>query len=102
MNDFDKQAVKIFKALADPTRYKIICLLFEKGELGYADFNDVFNLSKPALSNHYRLLENADLILTRKEGLRVFVSLNEEVFKKFIPQFESCHIKIKEDKCTIV
>jgi len=92
MTDFDKQAVKIFKALADPTRYKIIRLLFERGELSCADFNKEFTWSKPAMSHHYRVLENADLVTTRKEGLHIYVSLNKEVFDKFLPQFEMCHL----------
>lgn len=93
MHRFDKQAVKVFKALADPTRYRIICLLSERGELGCGDFDEQFNISKPALSHHYRILENADLILTRKEGLIVHVSLNRPVLEKFVPGFESAHVQ---------
>ena len=35
-NNFDKQAVKVFKALGDPNRYSILRLLVEKGELSCA------------------------------------------------------------------
>ncbi len=96
MGNFEKQAIKIFKALADPTRYKIICLLIDKGELGCAKFNDIFAWSKSAMSNHYRILENADLIRTRKKGLHVFFSINNEVFDRYLPNFHSSHV-VKEN-----
>lgn len=89
--DFEKQAVKIFKALADPTRYKIIKMLVKRGELSCADFDQVFSLSKPAMSHHYRVLENSGLVLTRKEGLHIFVRLNEEVLEQFLPDFKKVH-----------
>ncbi|MCH8013042.1 MAG: helix-turn-helix transcriptional regulator [Candidatus Marinimicrobia bacterium] len=89
---FEIQAVKIFKALADPTRYKIIRLLSERTELSCGDFDREFDISKPALSNHYRILENASLILTRKKGQHVIVSLNEAVLDKFLPQFRQIHL----------
>ena len=92
MTQFEKQAVKIFKALADPTRYKIIRLLVERTELSCGDFDKEFDISKPALSNHYRILENAGLILTRKRGQHVIVSLNEEVLDRSLPQFKQFHL----------
>jgi len=92
MTQFEKQAVKIFKALADPTRYKIIRLLAESTELSCGDFDKEFDISKPALSNHYRILENAGLILARKKGQHVIFSLNEEVLDRFLPQFRQIHL----------
>lgn len=92
ITQFEKQAIKIFKALADPTRYKIICLLAERTELSCGDFDREFDISKPALSNHYRILENANLTLTRKKGQHVIFSLNEEVLDRFLPQFRQIHL----------
>lgn len=91
--EFQKQAVKIFKALADETRYKIIRLLLERGEMSCADFDQEFSLSKPAMSHHYRVLENSGLILTRKKGLHIFVRLNEEIMNQFLPDFKKVHRK---------
>jgi len=88
---FEKQAVKIFKALADETRYKIIRLLIERGEMSCTDFDLEFNLSKPAMSHHYRVLENSGLILTRKEGAHIFVRINEDLLNRFLPDFKKIH-----------
>lgn len=93
MDDFSQQSIKIFKALSDPVRYEIIQLLIEKGELGCTDFAEVFDISAPAMSHHYRILENAGLVSTRKSGQRVFFSLGEAVLEKYIPGFEKTHIR---------
>lgn len=93
MDEFSQQAIKVFKALADPVRYRIIQLLIEKGELGCADFAEVFDISAPALSHHYRILEEASLVSTRKSGQYVFLSLDEVVLDKFVTGFENDHIR---------
>ena len=90
---FDKQAVKIFKALGDKNRYNILKLLVEKGELSCADFDGKFALTKPAMSHHYRILENAGLIDVRKEGLHFYMKANITMLEKFVPKFTKTHIK---------
>ncbi len=90
---FDKQAVKVFKALGDSNRYGILRLLIEKGELSCADFDDKFKLSKPAMSHHYRILENAGLIEVRKEGLHFYMKANMKLLEQFVPNFTKTHIK---------
>ena len=92
MNNFQSRAVAAFNALADPTRYKIVCLLMERGELGCTDFNQQFALSKSALSHHYRVLENAGLILMRKEGSHIYTRLNNSVLDELIPGFAGTHL----------
>ena len=94
MDDFPSRAVRAFKALADPTRYKIVCLLVEKGELGCSDFDHQFSLSKPALSHHYRILENAGLIITRKEGNHIYTRINHSVLDELVPRFAATHLKL--------
>ncbi len=92
-NNFDKQAVKIFKALGDPNRYSILRLLVEKGELSCADFDGRLKLSKPAMSHHYRILENAGLIEVRKEGLHFYMKPNMAVLEQFVPKFGKTRVK---------
>ena len=94
MDDFPSRAVRAFKALADPTRYKIVCLLVEKGELGCGDFDNQFTLSKAALSHHYRILENAGLIVTRKEGNHIYTRINHSVLDELVPGFAGTHLKL--------
>jgi DNA-binding transcriptional ArsR family regulator len=80
-----RDAVKVFKALADPTRYRIVLMLLERGELGCGDLAREFPITRSAMSHHYRILENAGLISTRKEGSHVFFRLNQARLKLFMP-----------------
>ena len=92
-DDFDKQAVKVFKALGDSNRYSILRLLVEKGELSCADFDDKIELSKPAMTHHYHVLENAGLIDVRKEGVHYYMKANMEVLERFVPDFSKTHLE---------
>ena len=98
MSDFQTQAVRVFKALADPTRYRIITLLIERGEMGCADFDRAFPHSKSAMSHHYRRLESVDLIRTRKEGQHVRVCVNAEILERFLANFGDVHAH-RPDTC---
>ncbi|GIW52488.1 MAG: hypothetical protein KatS3mg081_1843 [Gemmatimonadales bacterium] len=80
-----RDAVKVFKALADPTRYRIVLMLLERGELGCGDLAREFPITRSAMSHHYRILENAGLVSTRKKGSHVFFRLNEDRLRLFVP-----------------
>lgn len=69
---------KLFKALNDPTRRKILDLL-QKKDLTAGEIADCFDISKPSISHHLDLLKQADLILSEKEGQFVVYSLNTTV-----------------------
>jgi len=78
---------KVFKALNDPTRRKILEILKEK-DLSAGEISQGFNISKPSISHHLDLLKQAGLILSEKKGQFVIYSLNttvlEDVFKWII------------------
>lgn len=75
-----KELATVFKALADPTRVQIVSLLLEAGERGLCvcDIVANFPLGQPTISHHLKLLRDARLLLSRKQGLWVFYSLNRE------------------------
>ena len=64
----EASAIRVFRALGDCTRYKIVRLLIERSELGAADLQTMFPLSAPCLSHHTRILQECGLIGLRKEG----------------------------------
>lgn len=66
---------KTFKALADPTRRRILELLHE-GDLTAGEIADHFEMSKPSISHHLNVLKHAGLILWTKEGQTIVYSLN--------------------------
>jgi ArsR family transcriptional regulator len=66
---------EVFKALADPTRRKILELL-RAGELSAGELAEHCDMSKPSVSHHFTVLKNADLIAARREGQNIYYSLN--------------------------
>jgi ubiquinone/menaquinone biosynthesis C-methylase UbiE len=67
-------APKIFSALADPTRLRILMLL-RAMELSVGELAQVLGQSQPRVSRHVRILIDAGLAERRKEGSWVFLSL---------------------------
>ena len=60
------------KALANRRRLEIIMALRERGELNVGEIADAIKLSFRATSQHLRLLEAADMVESRQEGVMVF------------------------------
>jgi ArsR family transcriptional regulator, arsenate/arsenite/antimonite-responsive transcriptional repressor len=70
-----------FKAIADANRRKIISLLRKYGTMSAGDIAKNFEISLPALSEHLKVLRNADLVSARKQKQFVLYSLNMSVFE---------------------
>lgn len=62
---------RVFEALASTARRKILAYLNE-GELTAGEIGARFDFSKPALSGHLRVLEEAGLIEREKRGQFVY------------------------------
>lgn len=69
---------KLFKALNDPTRRRILEMLREK-DLTAGDIADAFDMTKPSISHHLDLLKQADLVIAIKKGQYIRYSLNTTV-----------------------
>jgi len=68
---------KLFKALGDKTRLRMIYLLRTK-ELCVCEIMAALNLTQPTASHHLGILENAGIVKDRKEGKWVFYSIAEK------------------------
>jgi len=68
---------KVFEALASTARRKILAYL-NQGELSAGEIAERFDFSKPALSGHLRILEEAGLISRDKRGQFVYYKLVPE------------------------
>ena len=68
---------RVFEALASAPRRRILAYL-NGGELTAGEIASRFDFSKPALSGHLRILEDAGLIEREKRGQFVFFRLVPE------------------------
>ncbi|HET7226375.1 MAG TPA: autorepressor SdpR family transcription factor [Candidatus Eisenbacteria bacterium] len=82
---------QVFRALADPTRRRVLQLLRERprtaGELAAA-----FPVSKPTMSAHFSVLQEAGLIAAERNGrtilYRLRMSVLEEALMGFVHSLE--------------
>jgi len=74
----DKQS-RLFKALADETRLRILKLL-EIREMCVCEVMVALGLTQPTASHHLGILENVGLVKDRKEGKWVFYSVANRKF----------------------
>ena len=63
--------VKTFRALADPTRLRLLALL-ARSELSVQELQDITRLGQSRISTHVGLLTEAGLLQSRREGKRTF------------------------------
>jgi ArsR family transcriptional regulator len=67
----------LLKALSNPTRLKIVELL-EKGEICACKFALATNKAQPTVSQHLKVLENAGIIKSRKDGKNIMYSVADK------------------------
>ncbi|MEC2224875.1 MULTISPECIES: autorepressor SdpR family transcription factor [Heyndrickxia] len=72
-----------FKALADPTRIKILELLKQKG-MTAGEIAKHFDMKKPSISHHLSILSHANLIYSEKRGQYVHYTLNMTMLQEIM------------------
>ena len=66
-----------FTALADPTRRQIIEVL-AAGESSFGDLAERFEMSRPAVSQHLKVLRDAGIVASRADAQRRIYRLNDD------------------------
>ena len=65
-----KTFIRVMKALSDPNRVKIVKMLLAR-EMCVCEIRSALELAQPTISKHLKVLEDAELVTSRKEGLFV-------------------------------
>jgi DNA-binding transcriptional ArsR family regulator len=69
---------RVFLALADPSRRRIVAALAGHGELSVGDASRDVDLSPAGITKHVKVLEDAGLVRRRLDGRRHVLSLESE------------------------
>lgn len=96
MSAQSEAASDLLKALANPQRLRILCLLIE-GELTVSQLNEQIQLSQSALSQHLALLRDKELVSTRKHAQTVFYCVADGPVRSIIQTLHDiyCPVDIK-------
>lgn len=73
---------QLFNALAEPTRRHIIELLASKGQLSATDISNKFALSPPAISQHLKVLREANFVHVEKRAQQRIYQINPDAMSE--------------------
>jgi DNA-binding transcriptional ArsR family regulator len=81
----------VFKALADPTRRRLLDLLFERDGRTLSELGAECDMTRFGVMKHLRVLEEANLVLSRKSGREKLHFLNpvpiREIHDRWIDKY---------------
>ena len=83
--DLIREIGDFFKILGEPTRIKIIQILFKR-EMCVCDLAAVMSMNQPAVSHQLKILKSANLVKYRKDGKNVYYSLSDDHVKQVFDQ----------------
>ena len=76
---------ELFKVFGDSTRIKILWAL-DEAEMCVCDIAFLLNMTQSAISHQLRVLKQAELVKSRREGKIVFYSIEDEHVKQIFDQ----------------
>ncbi|MCL7415553.1 MAG: metalloregulator ArsR/SmtB family transcription factor [ANME-2 cluster archaeon] len=77
------EKVKIFKALGDETRLRIVSYLLMK-DCCACNFTSRINKDQTTISRHLKILVEAGILKNEKDGRNIVYSIKDEYVKKFL------------------
>lgn len=76
-------ADRAFRALADPTRRRILELLAERDRTA-GEIASQFSMAFPSVSHHLRVLKEAELVTAEREGQTIRYRINTTVSQDLV------------------
>jgi DNA-binding transcriptional ArsR family regulator len=87
---------RVFKALADPTRRFLLDLLFAREGQTLTELESAVQMTRYGVMKHLKVLEEADLVVTRRSGREKLHFLNavpiREVHDRWIDKYTERHV----------
>ena len=83
-----EQRAKVFDALSDPTRLRIVELLTQTHELSGSEIANRVDISLALFCHHSKTLAEAGILQVRKEGQTKYHSLNRELLTTCFASFD--------------
>src|SRR5713226_1266109 len=80
--DIETERQHLFYALSEPTRRNIIELLANKGQLSATDICDNFDISPPAISQHLKVLREANFVQVEKRAQQRIYHINPDAMSE--------------------
>ena len=91
----------LFKALADPSRRKLLDLLHSHDGRTLNDLCEHLDMTRQGVTQHLDLLEAANLVTTVRRGREKLLFLNpvplQEIYERWLAKFDKPRLKALSD-----
>jgi len=95
------QADDVFKALADPTRRRLLDLLYEQNGQTLGQLCEHLEMTRQSATQHLGILEAANLVSTVRRGREKLHFINpvplHEVYERWVRKFEQQRLSLLHD-----
>jgi DNA-binding transcriptional ArsR family regulator len=92
---------RAFKALADPSRRRLLDLLYEENGRTLTELCEHLDMARQSVTQHLRKLEEANLVVTVRRGREKLHYLNpvplQELYERWIKKFERGRLELLHD-----
>ncbi len=92
---------KVFKALADPTRRKLLDLLHDRNGQTLGELCENLEMARQSATQHLDLLEAASLVTTVKRGREKLHFINpvplHDIYERWVRKFERQRLSLLHD-----
>lgn len=72
------------RIISEENRLKIICFLMKNGERCVCEIQEFLDLPQNLVSHHLKVLRDFPLLSSRKEGLKVYYSIDKKNLSEFM------------------
>jgi DNA-binding transcriptional ArsR family regulator len=73
-----ESVTRLLTALGEPSRQAIILLLGQRGRLNVSEIASHFSMSRPAISHHLKILKDAHVVGSQKQGQEIYYWLDRD------------------------
>lgn len=92
---------KVFKALADPSRRKLLDQLHAHNGQSLSALCDHLDMTRQAVTKHLSLLEAANLVVTVRKGREKLHYLNpvpiQDIYARWLHKYDRNHLQVLHD-----
>jgi len=76
----DNYHTSIFSALGEPRRLEIVELISQTGQMSASDISNRFQITSAAISQHLKVLREAEVLIMEKQAQKRLYQINPETF----------------------
>lgn len=81
-----KEFTRVLRLMSNPTRMQLLILL-SRQECGLNDLCEALDIPHPSASHHLSLMKMSGLVIDRRDGKKVYYSLNREMWDEIWSNF---------------